>query len=84
MLKKIEREVKKEFPELFEEETKQKAPSMEGGGNVRKAPTVKKKYNSIKDLPEDMRSSADRLVNKMGVMSLEQYIKDMKTQGFLE
>lgn len=87
MLQKIEREVKKEFPELFESaEVKQpapKAPLVEAGG-TRKAGGAKTKYTSIKDLPEDMRASADRLINKMGVISLEQYVKDQKAQGFLE
>ena len=79
LLKKIEREVKKEFPELFEEEQKKPtAPSVEGAGH-RVAPKTTK-IKSIKDLPDGARQAADRFVNKMKIMTEAEYIKDYLAQ----
>lgn len=85
MLKKIEREVKKEFPELFEETpAQQKAPAVEGAGNRKPTGGKKTKYAKISDLPEEFRGSAKQFVEKLRVMTLDQYVEDQKKQGFLD
>jgi hypothetical protein len=79
-LKKIEKLVKAEFPEKFEATQKPTPPAggVEGGGKK----VNSKKVYALKDLPEDMQVSAKRF-EKLGIMSVKDYIADQVKAGVL-
>ena len=80
VLSHIEKEVKKEFPEKFQNMSRQKPSSVEGSATgARRTPTVSKQ-KTIKDLPEEAVSVMKTLVRAGAFKSEQDYINDYFNQ----
>lgn len=78
-LKKVEKAVKKEFPDKFTNPARSSAAAVET--SVAAVSTGKKVF-SFKDLNDEQRSVASRM-ERLGIMSKDEYVKQLADNGIL-